>query len=120
MTSAPARKAFSCGSHPHAAEHRGAREPRVDGELLEVLVDLRGQLARGGQDERARRSARLADETVQDRQEEGGGLAATGRGGGHEVPPGHDGRDRLVLDGGRALEALVLDRAEQVGVQHEA
>ena len=53
-----------------AAEDRRAREPRVTSELLPVLVDLRRQLARRGEDEGARGSARASEEALQDRQQE--------------------------------------------------
>src|SRR5207248_3312835 len=54
-----------------AADAREAREPAT------VLVDLRGQLARGREHERARR-ARTADRALKNRQQERGGLAAAG------------------------------------------
>ena len=47
-------------AHADAAEDRGAGERRVHGERVEVLEDLRRQLARRRQHQRARRAARLA------------------------------------------------------------
>ena len=55
--------------HADAAEDRGAVDRRVDGEVLEVLEDLRRQLTRRRDDQRARRPARLADQLVEDRQQ---------------------------------------------------
>jgi hypothetical protein len=64
--------------HADAAEHRGAGDRRVDGQIHQVLVDLRRQLARRRQHQRARRAARLVHQRVQDRQQERGRLAAAG------------------------------------------
>ncbi len=44
-------------AHADAAEDGGRGERRVDGESARVLVDLRGKLARGREDERARDAA---------------------------------------------------------------
>ena len=60
-TSTPRRKAVLLRAHAHAAEDGGAADPRVAGELAAVLVDLRRQLARGGEDQGARGAAGLAD-----------------------------------------------------------
>ena len=49
-----------------AAEHRGAGDGRVHGEILHVGQDLRGQLARRHEHERARRAPRLADDAVEE------------------------------------------------------
>ena len=86
---------------------------------LEVLVDLRRQLARGREDERARRAARLRHEPVEDREDERGGLAAARHRAGEDVAAFHRGRDGVVLDGRRAREAHLLDAAEEVGVEAE-
>ena len=53
------------------------------------------------------------EEAVQDRQQERGGLAGAGLGGGDEVAAGQDGRDGLGLDRGRG------DVAEGLGVSRE-
>ena len=73
---------------PHAdtAIHRGAAQPREAGEVPAVLVDLRGELPRGRDDERARDAARLAVEVLQDRQQECRRLAAARHGAGEDVP----------------------------------
>ena len=105
--------------HADAAEDRGAGDRRVDGEIVEVLEDLRRQLARRREDERARGAARPVDEPVQDRQQEGGGLAAAGHGAGEDVAAGERGRDGLGLDGRRAREAEFLDGLEEARVQLE-
>ena len=87
--------------HADAAEDRRRRRARVAPELPEVLLDLRGQLARGSQDERARRALGLVRQTMKDRQGEGRGLAAAGHGRRDEVTAFEGRRDRLFLDRGR-------------------
>ena len=99
--------------HADAAEDRRAGERRVHGELAEVLVDLRRQLARRREDERARRAAPLAEEPLQDRQQERRGLAAAGHRAGEHVAARERRRDGVLLDGRRAGEAELADGAER-------
>ncbi len=106
-------------AHADAAEDGRAGHRRVDGELLQVLVDLRGELARGREDQRARRAARLGHEAVEDREDERGRLAAARHRAGEEVAAGHRGRDGVALDGRGTGEAHLLDAAEEVGVETE-
>src|SRR5207245_10995779 len=51
-------------AHADAAEDRGARERRVHGELDEVRVDLRGELAGGREDQGPGDAAALRPEPV--------------------------------------------------------
>ena len=95
--------------HADAAEDGGAGDRGVHGQLPEVRVDLGGELAGRGEDERPRGAPRLAHQAVQDRQAERRRLAAAGGGAGEDVPALHRGRDRLLLDGGRAREAELAD-----------
>ena len=76
------------------------------------LVDLRGQLPGRGQDEGARGAPRLAEQPVEDGQDEGGGLAAARHGAAEHVAALHDGRDGLVLDGRGLHEAEVVHAAQ--------
>ena len=64
MTSTPLRKACSCGPMPTPPKTAARGQRRVHREVVEVLDDLRRQLARRRQDQRARRAARLADQPV--------------------------------------------------------
>ncbi len=105
--------------HADAAEDGRAREGRVDGELPRVLVDLGRQLARRRDDQAAREAARLPDEAVEDREDEGGRLAAPRHRAGEDVLAGEGGGDRVVLDRGGPREAQLLDAAEEVGVETE-
>jgi hypothetical protein len=87
-----------------------------------VLVDLRRQLARRREHQRARGSARPVHQPVQDREQEGGGLAAAGHRAGEQVAALHGGGDRLFLDGrgtgeaerpGAAVAGLLADVATE-------
>ena len=86
-------------------------------ELLPVLVDLRGQLARGGEDEDARDATRAPDQALENREEEGRGLAAPGHGARQDVPARENRRDGVPLDRGGRLEAESGDGAQEVGVK---
>jgi hypothetical protein len=89
----------------------------VHRDIVEVLHDLRGQLAGRGDDERPGGAARLVDQPVQDRQAEGRGFAAPGHGAGEDVAAGHGGRYRVGLDRGGAGEAELFDALEKAGVE---
>ena len=105
--------------HADAAEDRGGGQRRVHGEVVQVFDDLRRQLARRRQHERARRAARLVDQLVQDRQEERGGLAAAGHRAGEQVLPGERRRNRVGLDRGRAGETEIFQALQQAGMKSE-
>ena len=90
--------------HRDAAEHRRAGERRVDRERVELLEDLRGELARRREHQRARPAARLVHQRVQDRQQECRGLAAAGLRAGEHVASGHRRRDRVGLHRGRTRQ----------------
>ena len=84
-----------------AAVDGDAAQPRLSAQVGEGLVDLLGQLARGRDDQGAHAAARALFEALQDGKREGGRLAGAGLGQAHDVAAGHDGRDRLFLDGRR-------------------
>src|SRR2546422_3386925 len=58
-------------AHADAAEDRRSRERRVHGQLGEVRVDLRRQLAGGGEDQGPGEAAALRQEALHDGKEEG-------------------------------------------------
>ena len=66
--------------HADAAEYRRRRERRVNGQVVQVLDNLRGQLARRRQHQRTRDAARLVDQLMKNRQQERRRLTAAGRG----------------------------------------
>jgi len=105
----PAAERVLLRSHADAAVDRGGGHRRVDGERLEVLQDLRRQLAGWRQDERPRRPPRPLDERVDDREQKGRGLPAAGLRARDEVTAFEGGRDGFGLDGRGADEAEFLD-----------
>ncbi len=106
-------------THAHTAKNRRGGQRRVDGEVVEVLDNLRGQLTRGRQHEGAGRAARLVDQTVKNGQQERRGLAAAGHGAGQEVVAFQHFRNRVGLDGRGPGEAEILETLEQAGMESE-
>ena len=105
--------------HADAAEDGRAVDRRVDGEVVQVLEDLRRELAR-----RRETSARvvprgLLDQLVEDRQQERGRLAAAGHGAGEDVAALERRRNGVGLDRGRPGETEVFEASEEVGVELE-
>src|SRR5437868_701883 len=92
----------------------------MNGELTEVLLDLCGKLTRGCEHERASGSARLADQPVQDGQQECRRLSASGHCAGKQVPALERRRNRLLLDGRRARESQLPCSLQEIGVQLES
>ena len=104
-------------AHADAAVDRGAGQRRVHGERVEVLENLRGELARRRQHQRPRRPARLLDQPVQDRQQEGRGLAAAGLRAGEHVAARHRRGNRFGLNRRGSHEAELADSFEQIGME---
>src|SRR5439155_21032010 len=94
-------------------------ERRMDRKLLQVRVDLGGQLARRCEDERSRGPPRLTHESVKNRQYERGRLAVARHCTGEEVVALRGERNCLRLNRGWTEEAEILDAAEQVRVEWE-
>src|SRR5581483_4247858 len=94
-------------------------ERRVHGEILQMLIDLRGELTRRRQDERTRRAATLPEDPLHDGKEERRRLAAARHRTGADVASGERRRDGLLLDRCRARESELADRAEEGGVEVE-
>jgi len=89
----------------------------VDGQIGQVFEDLRRELARRRQHERARRAARLVDQLVENRQQERGGLAAAGHRARQEIASGHRRRNRVGLNRRRPRIAEVFEAPQEVRVQ---
>src|SRR4051812_11031621 len=92
----------------------------------ERVVDLHGELARWGKDQRThgvtrRREARvrMTAHALQHGQREGCGLARAGLGTTHHVTTFGDERDGLFLDGCRCQVALLADSAQDFRAQPE-
>jgi hypothetical protein len=107
------------GLHADAAVDRGGLEAGMPAEVVEVLDDLGGQLARGRQHQGPRGAALLAQQPLQDRQGERGGLAAAGHGAGQQVASFEGGRNAVALNGSRFGEAEAGDAAQQTGIEIE-
>jgi hypothetical protein len=92
----------------------------------DAFLHLRGELARGHEDETAHGVARrrlagagVPREQLQHRQGEAGGLAGAGLRGGEKIAAGENDGDGLRLDGGGLGVALLGDSAEQLGGKAE-
>ena len=105
--------------HADAAEDGGRGQRRVHGEIVQVFDDLRRQLARRRQHQRARRPARLVHQAVQDRQQKRRGLAAAGHRAGEQVLAGERQRNRVGLNGRRPRETEIFQPLQQAGMQSE-
>lgn len=108
-------------------------DPGAVGKLAGLIVDLRNQLAGGGQNQRGgvglalatklassagRDSRRTVEEGLrEDGEEETTGLARTSLGTGHEVAAAHHDGDGVLLDRSGHLVVSQLDVAAQVLVQ---
>ena len=106
-------------AHADAAVDRGNAQRSPARQRGQVRGDLAGQLARRRQDQRARGAALPAVQAMEDRQEEGRGLAAAGHGAAEHVTPFQDGRDRSLLDRRRRHESEVGNGVEKVRVQRQ-
>jgi hypothetical protein len=115
-TSQPWRSAAICGL-------MSTPQPGVLRVIADVRVDLVGELAGRGENQRAYRMARrrraavrVAHQSLQDREGEAGGLAGARLGGAHHVPVLQHDRDGLRLDrGGRDVAELFDGAANGLG-----
>ena len=104
-----------------AADQQRLGQAGMLGIDVEVLGDLRGQFARGAQDQRARH-ARPRAATAQQRdhrQREAGGLAGPGLRDPQHVTTLERGRDGALLDRGRRLVACLGDGLQNLGVEFQ-
>ena len=107
------------GSHPDTAIDCGGGDGGVHRHGVAVFEDLRRQFPGRCQDECPGGPPGLVDQVMQDRQEEGRGLAAAGHGTGEDVPARQCARNCLSLNGGRTGETELLESFEQGGVELE-
>jgi len=105
--------------HADAAVDGGAAQSRLPAQSNERLVNLFRQLARGRDDQRPHLLARAVLQALQDGQGKGRSLARSGLGEANHVATGHDGRNRVALDGGRLLIAGCMDPGRQARGQIE-
>jgi hypothetical protein len=105
------------GRHAYPAIDRGRRNRRMDRHRIERRENLRGELSRRSHDQRSRFPARLANEMVENRKQERGGLAASCHGAGENVPPLESGGDCFSLNWCRSLEAQLLETFLKTGIE---
>src|SRR4029079_13721853 len=115
----PRAKRVLLRPHAHAAEDRGRGDRGVRGELGEMLLDLRGKLARGRQYQRPGGPALLRHEAVKDRQRKGRRLAAPRHGAGEHILPLQGWRNGLLLNRGGTRKTQLARAANQVGMEAE-
>ncbi|MNO92214.1 hypothetical protein D3C76_837820 [compost metagenome] len=103
-----------------AGDQAGLDEGEL-GEALDFLQGLLRQLAGRQHDQRPRAALRLllGEQAMQQRQDEGGGLAAAGLRGHPQVVPFQRLRNGGGLDGGRLGEGQRIQRLEQAFVEGE-
>ncbi len=105
--------------HADAAEDRRRGERCMHGEIVEVFDDLRGELARRRQHERARAALPLGKQPLQHGQHERGGLAAAGHRAREQVLSGERQRDRVALNRGGTRESEIFQALEKTGMKPE-
>jgi hypothetical protein len=105
--------------HAHAAEDRRRRHRSVDREIVQVLHDLRRELASGRKHQGAGGAARFVDQAVKDRQHKRRGLATACHGAGEYVPAGERGWHGVGLDRRGPGEAELLYALEETGMELE-
>ena len=107
-------------AHADAAVHREAADRRVDGEIFQIFDNLRRELARRRDDERARRprtgAGLLHGSRLRIRQQEGRGFSTACLGTGEQVAPGQRRWNRIGLNRRRPLKAEVFHASQQIGV----
>jgi len=108
----------------HAAEDDAGADIRVAAVLLKALGDLRRELTRRREHESTRRGApspldARADEPFEDGEGEGGRLAGARLRATEQVLSLENVGNRLRLNGGRAMVALVAKGSEEGGVKTE-
>ena len=89
------------------------------GQHTDDIMDLLGQFAGGGDDQRAGYSSRTVEQFVEDGQHEGSGLACAGLGGADQVVPGERRGNGGFLDGGRLIVTGAFDPRHQAGIEFE-
>ena len=122
--STPRRRASICGLMLTPPKTTGERQRRVLAVASDAFLDLRRELARRREDQRADARAgastrRRGGQTLQHRQREAGGLAGAGLRAGEQVAARQDDRDALRLDRRGLGVTLLRDAAQQRGREAE-
>jgi hypothetical protein len=96
-----------------------SREGRVQGEVTKMIRDLHRKLSCGDKDKGPRFSPGLADQPVENWKEEGGGLAASRHGRGHDIAALEKGWNGQLLDRRGLVKPLFLKGFQQMGVKRK-
>ena len=96
-------------AHRIATDHQHSSQLGVARENHEFPQHLRGQFAGGLDYQRGRTLRRFAMQPVDQWDQKGGGLAATGFGGRNDVMTTHDYRNSAGLDRGRLMMATIAN-----------
>ena len=107
-----------CG-HGHATEDGGGTNACTCGEQLELFLDLRGQLAGWRQDQGSSHTTWFVQQSLQNRQHEGGGLAASGHGATEHVAALERRWDGLRLNRCWGFVPHFLNSSEEFRVERE-
>ena len=108
------------GTRTDAAKDQGVAQTRMAAVGRGIVGDLRGQLARRRQHQRARLAPRSAlHQPAHQRQHEGSGLAGAGLCGGEQITAFQHHRDGLGLDRRGNGKAKIGDRTRKGGVYAE-
>ena len=129
--------AWGCHQHVHAAtqfhhlwvnthttENHQRTNVQVAAVFANVFANLRGQLTGWGQDQRTHRATALhvrltRNQRLQQRQGKTCGFAGTGLRARHQISALQYSRNRLLLNGGGFLVALLSNGTQNFGVQSE-
>src|SRR5208282_3294626 len=105
--------------HAHPSVNRGSAQVRVTRELSQEPFRLQGELSGRRENQGMGPPPRFLEQSLQDRQQEGRGLAGTGLRGTDNVPPQNRVRDGPPLDRCRDSVANLLDSLAEFGMQRQ-
>lgn len=108
------------GTHADATVDGRSAQARASRQPAEVVSDLKRQLSRGSEYQRAGRPTRTIQDLVQDGQEKRRGLTASGGRASQEIPALEGRWNRLGLNGGRCYETQSPYAIEETRVQSKA
>jgi len=111
-----AAKGVLLRSHSDAAEHGRPGDWRVHGQVGEVFENLRGELARRRQHERARGAARLPDEVMQDRKQKRDGFPTSGHRARKQIASFERRRNGVALDRRRLMKPEIAQPLQETRV----
>ena len=103
----------------HATEDRHDAQARVLAVMAHAFFDLRGEFARGSEDQRARSNRIACSQLLQDRKHEACRLAGAGLCAREYIAAAEHGGNRRELDGGGNRVTLFGHGSSQLGLEPE-